>query len=88
MDTYWAYVGMKHPINLLERLGDRVKFLHIKDGNEQGAGQPLGRGTAPIKEVYDYAVAHDIQLVVESETLTPDGLTEAQICADWLHSIQ
>ena len=88
VDTYWAYVGMKYPINLLRRLGDRVKFLHIKDGNEAGAGQPLGHGTAPIKEVYDYAQENGIPLVVESETLTPDGLTEAQICIDWLHSIE
>ncbi len=88
VDTYWAYVGMKYPINLLERLGDRVKLLHIKDGNESGAGQPLGRGTAPIKEVYDYAKEHNILMVVESETLTPDGLTEAQICMDWLRSAE
>lgn len=32
LDTYWAAVGGEDPAELLARLGDRVKFIHIKDG--------------------------------------------------------
>lgn len=32
VDTYWAAVGGEDVIALLERLGGRVKLLHIKDG--------------------------------------------------------
>jgi sugar phosphate isomerase/epimerase len=32
VDTYWATVGGADPAELLQRLGQRVQFLHIKDG--------------------------------------------------------
>lgn len=32
VDVYWAVVGGEDPVPLLKRLGDRVRFLHIKDG--------------------------------------------------------
>ncbi len=32
VDTYWAQVGGVDPIGLLQRLGDRVRFIHVKDG--------------------------------------------------------
>jgi sugar phosphate isomerase/epimerase len=32
VDVYWAIVGGEDAIPLLTRLGDRVRFLHIKDG--------------------------------------------------------
>jgi sugar phosphate isomerase/epimerase len=32
VDTYWAEVGGVGAVELLRRLGDRVRFLHVKDG--------------------------------------------------------
>lgn len=32
VDTYWAAVGGENPVELLRRLGGRVRFIHIKDG--------------------------------------------------------
>src|SRR5699024_12390346 len=32
VDTYWAAVGGVDAPDLLRRLGERVKFLHVKDG--------------------------------------------------------
>ena len=88
VDAFWAFVGMQNPIAILERVGDRLKFIHIKDGLASGKGFPLGMGEAPVKDVYDWAVAHNIPLVVESETLTPDGITEAKICIEYLASLE
>lgn len=88
IDTYWAYVGMKNPIALLDRLGDRVKVIHIKDGDAEGNGTPLGMGTAPVAEVYAKAIEMGLPMVVESETCKPDGMTEAKICIEYLKSLE
>ena len=88
VDTYWAFVGMKNPIALLDRVGDRLVCIHIKDGTADGQGMPLGKCEAPVAAVYDYAVKNNIHMVVESETCNPDGITEAKICIDYLHSLE
>ncbi len=84
IDTFWAYAGGKDPVQMMEDLKDRLTFIHIKDGLENREGKPLGLGTAPIDAVYEKAKELGILMVVESETLTPDGITEARICYDWL----
>ncbi len=87
LDTYWAFVGMKNPLLALDRVIDRLTFIHLKDGNPDGIGSPLGMGDAPVKDVHKYAVEHNIPMVVESETCKPDGLTEAEICIKFLKSL-
>lgn len=84
VDTYWAYVAGRDPVALMEQHRERLRFIHIKDGYANGEGMPLGRGTAPVDAVYQKAREMGIPMVVESETLTPDGLTEAQICYTYL----
>jgi sugar phosphate isomerase/epimerase len=37
LDTYWSTVGGADTPELLRRLGDRVQFLHVKDGPIAGA---------------------------------------------------
>lgn len=47
VDTYWAAVGGVDPAALLRDLGERVRFVHLKDGplTEDPAAQlPLGQG--------------------------------------------
>ncbi len=86
LDTFWVYAAGQDPIAWLDRLGDRVRLIHIKDGLQDGEGKPLGQGTAPVQTVWDYATAKGLYQVVESETLTPDGLTEAKQCFEYLMS--
>ena len=88
IDTYWAYVAGLDPVALLERLGDRVRVIHLKDGYSDGHGMALGEGTAPVAAVRDYAIAHGLAMVVESETCKPDGITEAKICIECLKSLE
>ncbi len=88
IDTYWCYNAGRDPVETLYRLKDRVQVIHIKDGMSDGKGKPLGMGEAPVKAVYDTAKALGMLMVVESETLTPSGLDEAQICIDYLKSIE
>ncbi len=86
IDTYWTYVADVDPIQLMERLKDRVHVIHIKDGFKDGRGMPLGKGTAPTADVYKKAAEMGIRMVVESETLTPSGMDEARVCFDFLKS--
>ncbi|MBQ1989160.1 MAG: sugar phosphate isomerase/epimerase [Clostridia bacterium] len=88
LDTFWAFHGMKDPVALMDRLGDRIGVIHIKDGTVEGHGKPLGMGDAPVKAVYEKAKEMGIPMVVESETITPSGLEEARICIEYLRSIE
>jgi sugar phosphate isomerase/epimerase len=54
VDAYWAAVGGQDPVALLERLGDRVAAVHVKDGPVTADPQDqvaVGRGELPIREI-------------------------------------
>jgi sugar phosphate isomerase/epimerase len=66
VDTYWAATGGADPAALLGRLGDRVKFIHIKDGPatlDTRAQVPAGDGTLPIWDIIDAATGLDVGIV-------------------------
>lgn len=48
LDAYWALLGGADPGAVLARLGDRVRFVHVKDGPavsyEQDVMVPIGEG--------------------------------------------
>ena len=87
IDTFWYYnaTGMS-AVGILERLKSRINFIHMKDGLRGGEGKPLGYGQAPLREHYDCARRNNMLMVVESESLKPDGITEAKLCFDWLNA--
>lgn len=89
IDTYWAYHAGIDPVEIMNKLYSegRLPVIHIKDGLANGAGKPLGMGTAPVKAVWETAKKMGIPMVVESETLSPDGLTEAKVCIDYLKAL-
>lgn len=88
IDTYWVYAAGLDPISTLERLRDRVRVIHIKDGFADGKGMPLGMGTAPVETVYKKAAEMGLLMVVESETLNPSGLAESEICINYLKNLE
>lgn len=87
IDTYWAYNAGLDPVALMKRLAHRVRVIHLKDGNDKGEGFALGEGTAPVKAVRETAIALGMDMVVESETLKPDGLSEVRRCIDYLKTL-
>ena len=87
IDTFWAFNAGIDPIQVLERLKNRVHVIHLKDGFASGEGIPLGQGEAPVKAVVDYATKNNLTMVVESETLTPSGLDEASACIEFLKTL-
>ena len=87
IDTYWAYNAKLDPVMVMERLKDRIRVIHLKDGDANGRGYSLGSGTAPVAAVRAKAIELGIKMVVESETLDPDGVSEVKRCIDYLHTL-
>ncbi|WP_033337781.1 sugar phosphate isomerase/epimerase family protein [Catenuloplanes japonicus] len=75
VDLYWAATGGADVPALLGRLGDRVRFLHVKDGpaTVEGPMTAVGEGVVPIAA--SLAAAPDAQRVVELDRCATDMLT-------------
>ena len=82
VDIYWAAVGGQDPEALLRRLGDRVKFIHIKDGPitpDIKAQQPAGQGRIAVLDVIAAAKSLEVG-VVEFDDYAGDifeGITQS-----------
>ncbi|BCT74732.1 hypothetical protein SCMU_05740 [Sinomonas cyclohexanicum] len=66
MDTYWAAVGGEDVPALLARLGDRVRFIHIKDGPltlEPKDQVAVGAGKMPVWDVLRAAGSVEVGVV-------------------------
>lgn len=87
IDTFWAFNAGLDPVELLEKLKDRIGVIHLKDGFKGGEGTSLGQGEAPVKEVLKKAKELGFTVVVESEGLSPDGLSESKRCIDFLKEV-
>jgi len=54
LDAYWAQTGGADPVELVAALGDRVQYLHLKDGPAEGMDDqlvPYGQGVVDIEGV-------------------------------------
>ena len=87
LDTYWTFVAKLDPIATMERLGDRIRCIHLKDGSVDGKGCSLGSGEAPVAAVRKKAIESGYGIVVESEGLEPTGCEEVKRCIDYLKSL-
>ncbi len=87
IDTYWAFNAGCDPLQVMKRLEDRICAIHLKDGLMGGRGKALGEGEAPVKAVRDLAYEMGLPIVVESETLYPDGISEVTRCIEYLKTI-
>ena len=66
VDTYWAAVGGQDPVQLLTRLGERVRLIHIKDGPataDTKAQKPAGQGSIPVLDVIAAARSLEVGVV-------------------------
>lgn len=88
IDTFWAFVAGRDPIEVITRLKDRVHVIHLKDGLRNGQGFALGEGEAPVAAVREKAIELGMHMVVESETLQPDGISEVTRCFNYLKTLE
>jgi len=85
VDTYWAYAGGADVPALLNRLGDRVVALHLKDGDgslDTSKQVAVGSGVLPIWEII--AAAPDALRVVELDDSKTDLFEDVAASRDFL----
>lgn len=76
VDTYWVAVGGEDPVAVLQRLGDRVVAIHVKDGpgtKETKDQVAVGSGSLPVREIIE--AAPDALRVVELDDSRGDRFT-------------
>ncbi|MFD7769217.1 sugar phosphate isomerase/epimerase family protein [Streptomyces sp. NPDC059787] len=99
IDLYWAAAGGNDPVSLLERLGDRVEALHIKDGavidDPFFSGAPFdpadtgqvapGQGQIPLDAALS-TVRHARWAVIEFDHYDGDILDGIDAAVRYLHA--
>jgi sugar phosphate isomerase/epimerase len=85
VDTYWAAVGGQDVPALLGRLGDRVRYLHVKDGpvTRHDAQTAVGGGLMPVTEILGACPSAEWH-VVELDSCATDMLTAVGDSLAWL----
>ncbi|HEX4089930.1 MAG TPA: sugar phosphate isomerase/epimerase [Trebonia sp.] len=87
VDTYWAAVGGQDVPALLGRLGDRVRYLHVKDGpigtREGDMMTAVGSGRMPVADVLAACPSAEWH-VVELDRCATDMLTAVGDSLAWL----
>ena len=88
IDMFWAFFAKRDPVELITRLKDRIKCIHLKDGRaDNGNGRALGDGDAPVAAVRECASKLGLTMVVESESQGIDSLEGVKKCIDYLKSL-
>jgi len=85
VDTYWAAVGGADTPALLRRFGDRVRFIHVKDGTLDGdrtKQQPAGSGEVDVRGIL--AAAPQAMRVVEFDSYAGDVFEGVAQSLAWL----
>jgi sugar phosphate isomerase/epimerase len=85
VDTYWAAVAGQDVPALLGRLGDRVRYLHVKDGpiTKDDPMTAVGAGRMPVAEILAACPSAEWH-VVELDRCATDILTAVRDSLTWL----
>ena len=86
VDTYWAAVGGQDVPALLRRLGDRVRYLHVKDGpigTRADVMTAVGSGRMPVADILASCPSAEWH-VVELDRCATDMLTAVGDSLAWL----
>jgi sugar phosphate isomerase/epimerase len=86
VDTYWAAVGGQDVAALLGRLGDRVRYLHVKDGpvvNREDFMTAVGSGRMPVAKILAASPSATWH-VVELDRCASDMMTAVGDSLAWL----
>ena len=86
VDTYWAAVGGQDVPALLRRLGDRVRYLHVKDGpigTRDDFMVAVGSGRMPVADILAACPSAEWH-VIELDRCATDMLTAVGDSLTWL----
>ena len=85
VDIYWVHVAGLDPAQTIERLGKRVKLLHVKDGPAK-QGEPmkaLGEGVVNLAACLE-AATHAEAFFVELDDCATDMMEAVRKSFDWI----
>lgn len=96
IDTYWVKTAQQDPAEIVKKYGDRVKFMHIKDGNapwkEDLAAQPhepmvaLGNGVMDFEAITEACGDDPKWYVIEMDECATDVFVAVKESIDYLTS--
>lgn len=94
IDTYWVKVAGHDPATIIQKFGDRVKFMHVKDGpakyNDQLAIDnpdpmtPVGKGTQNFPAIFKAASSKCEYLVIEMDKTAIDVFDALKQSVDFM----
>jgi sugar phosphate isomerase/epimerase len=98
IDTYWVKVAGQDPAAIINRYGDRAKFLHMKDGpakynqalveDKPDPMVALGKGTQNVPAIANAAKDHIEWMVIEMDVVAGDVYAAIKDSYDYLVSHQ
>jgi sugar phosphate isomerase/epimerase len=98
IDTYWVKVAGQDPAAIINRYGDRAKFLHMKDGpakynqalveDKPDPMVALGKGTQNVPAIANAARGHIEWMVIEMDVVAGDVYAAIKDSYDYLVSHQ
>ena len=94
IDTYWVKTAQRDPAEIIKKFGDRVQFMHIKDGpapwNEDLAAQPhepmvaLGKGVQDFDAITKACGDDPKWMVIELDECATDIFVAVKESVDYL----
>jgi sugar phosphate isomerase/epimerase len=92
MDLFWVTRGAVDPVDLLRRVGRRVRQYHVKDMNSDGSFEDAGQGLLDFARIFR---AHPVdEYIVERDDAgtaprqPADALTTAEVGYDFLRAVR
>ena len=79
LDVYWAAYSGYDPLLVLQKLGERVALIHVKDMTEDRAMTEVGHGTLDIQGIVGFAQQRGIWSIVEHDEPSLPSLQSARI---------
>jgi len=74
VDTYWVKYGGLSPIDFIKENLDRIAYLHLKDGTEEGIKRreflELGKGTIDFSAIMETIESSKIEWIVVEQDVT------------------
>lgn len=94
IDTYWVKTAGQDPAEIIKKYGDRVQFLHIKDGPARWSGDlgegphepmvPVGQGSQDFQEIAEACGDNPTWMVVELDESATDIFEAVEDSFDYL----
>ena len=94
MDTYWVKVAGQNPAAIIAKLGNRAKFLHIKDGpavynDKLAIDNPdpmtaVGKGTQNFPAIINAATGNPDWMVIEMDKTATDVFVALKESFDYM----